>query len=342
MPRPGEQAAAGPDADLVPADVGDLHVAGEAPDLTGDGRRAVGNRSLPRWPRTAAACRRRCRAGAGLEPIQRRPPPVADLETVQANPGRPDPGHDQPRHAAASATVGTTRTPTPAVSAARVGFRPVVEHGHRRPGHPGPWCCRRRRAGRARRRRRGAGRGLEQASGQWWGRSPASSWTWMVQRALATEPPSGGGPGEGRSCRAHPGRRRPRRPRPGRGGGQVDRGQALASSRDDSVAEAAHPGLSPRASASAWPMAMPVSSTVWWASTSRSRKRRPGGSKRAMLPSWASVVEERQPGVGPAVAAAVQVELDGGQDLGGAARPGRSGAAPRSRGGHRRSSSARR
>src|SRR5215210_5321184 len=49
------------------------------------------------------------------------------------------------------------------------------------------------------------------------------------------------------------------------------------------------PALSPRASRSAWPSAIEVSSTVWWASTSRSPRVRTVRSKPPCLPSWESM-----------------------------------------------------
>ena len=62
-----------------------------------------------------------------------------------------------------------------------------------------------------------------------------------------------------------------------------------------------------------------MSSTVWWASISRSPLASIG-EVEAGVPAQLGdhVVEERHPGVGAAVAGAVQVELDGDLDLGGA------------------------
>src|SRR4029450_14069421 len=76
---PGQQPAAGPDGDLVPADVRDLHAPGQAADLARQHADAVGDRAL------VAGLEQPLHADADAEQRAAAPPATAD-------PGRP-PSH---------------------------------------------------------------------------------------------------------------------------------------------------------------------------------------------------------------------------------------------------------
>ncbi len=155
---------------------------------------------------------------------------------------------------------------------------------------------------------------LKHASRQWWGRSPASSTTWTVQRALATSASSRW-----------------------RAWGQVDRGaRPRLVQRHGRVAEATHvrlvaEGLGERlAEGDAG-----VLDGVVGVDLQVPLGLHPQVEAGVLAELGEHVVQERHAGVGAAGARAVQVELDGDGDLGGAALD--AGAA---RPGHQASSSA--
>ena len=112
--------------------------------------------------------------------------------------------------------------------------------------------------------------------------------------------------------------------------GRTDRAHtstAASSSGTTIEANRRTPALSPSASANAWPIAMPTSSTVWWPSTCRSPLHVTSRSQPACLPSCCTMWSKNgMPGVGGRVRRAVQVQFDpdvgllrGTRDAGGAA-----------------------